>query len=93
MSSLFTLLRDLFFINLIVNIWQRAKPPKTFSWQTLLYLSIFSAVMSFLARTDYVKDALAALGWLFLTLSVAWALGGRKFRVPFLISTFNRVPG
>lgn len=83
MSSLFALLRDLFFINLIVNIWQRAKPPKTFSWQTLLYLSIFSAVMSLLARTDYVKDALAALGWLFLTLSVAWALGGRKFRVPF----------
>lgn len=83
MSSLFALLRDLFLINLITNIWQRAKPPKTFSWQTLLYLSIFSAVMSFLARTDYVKDALASLGWLFLTLSVAWALGGRKFKIPF----------
>lgn len=83
MSSLFALLRDLFFINLIVNIWQRARPPKTFSWQTLLYLSLFSGVMSALSRTEYVRDALAAMGWLFLTLGTAWALGGRKFRVPF----------
>ncbi|NEQ28457.1 MAG: DUF5357 domain-containing protein, partial [Microcoleus sp. SIO2G3] len=83
MSELFRLLRDLFFINLIVNIWQRAKPPKTFSWQTLYLLSLFSWIMSLLARTEYVRDALAAMGWLFLTLGTAWALGGRKFRIPF----------
>jgi hypothetical protein len=83
MDAFFRLLRDLFFINLIGKAWQRAKPPKAFSWQTLLYLSLFSWVMSVLSRTEYVRDALAAMGWLFLTLGTAWALGGRKFKIPF----------
>jgi hypothetical protein len=49
----------------IVNI------PKAFSWQTFIYLSVFSGLMSYLA-SGFVKDLISLCGWLFLIAGTAW---------------------
>ncbi|MEP0871711.1 DUF5357 family protein [Trichocoleus desertorum AS-A10] len=46
-------------------------PPKAFSWQTLILLSIFSCLMAALAG-DLVRDLLATCGWIFLIFGVGW---------------------
>jgi hypothetical protein len=74
-------LKQVLFVSLFVGIWQRLKPPQPFSWQTLIFLSLFSWLMSVLAVLEYVKDALSAMGWLFLTFGVGWALSGWKFNI------------
>jgi Family of unknown function (DUF5357) len=92
MDTLLKLLRDILLINFLTDLWQRFKPPKAFSWQTLIGLSLFSWLMSLLTRTAYVQDALATMGWLFLTLGVGWALGGQKFKIPLLNLTLQPGP-
>jgi Family of unknown function (DUF5357) len=78
--------------NFFEQIWNQLKPPKFWCWQTLVALSIFSWITSVIAETDYVKDALAAMGWLFLTLGVGWGLGDKKFKIPLLDITFYPGP-
>ena len=46
-------------------------PPKAFSWQTLILLSIFSCLMAALAG-DFVRSLLATCGWIFLIFGVGW---------------------
>lgn len=79
MNDIIDFLKKALFVGLIVAAWRRLKPPKAFSWQTLVFLSLFSWLMSLLAVTAYVKDTLSAMGWLFLTLGVGWALSDWKF--------------
>lgn len=47
-------------------------PPSAFSWQMLIWLSIFSWFMSLLAEHNWVKELLASGGWIFLILGVGW---------------------
>jgi len=62
------------FIQDIFNaIWKQLKPPQAFSWQTLLWLSVFAWLLSFLTVTEFVAEILSWIGWLFLTFSVGWA--------------------
>lgn len=52
-------------------------PDRAFSWQTLIGLSIFSWLMSFLATSIFII-ILASFSWLFLILGVYWASSSNK---------------
>jgi len=54
-------------------LWDQLKPPQAFSWQTLVWLSVFAWLLSFLTVTEVVEEILSWLGWLFLTFGVGWA--------------------
>lgn len=46
-------------------------PPSAFSWQTLIFLSVFSYFMAYFA-TYPLRDLLASMGWVFLIFGVSW---------------------
>ncbi|WP_193196440.1 septal junction protein FraD [Nostoc sp. MG11] len=56
-------------------------PPKAYSWQTFIYLSVFSWVLSYFA-TGYIRDIIAFCGWLFLISGTAWYTTEDPLRVP-----------
>ncbi|MEA5618953.1 septal junction protein FraD [Cronbergia sp. UHCC 0137] len=83
MNSLF---KDVFFIfkffqDIFLGIQKLLTPPKAYSWQTFIYLSVFSWGVSYLA-TGYIKDLIAFCGWLFLVAGTAWYTTDDPLRVP-----------
>ncbi|QKQ75362.1 septal junction protein FraD [Nostoc sp. TCL240-02] len=81
-----TLLKDVFGVfkfteGLYAGIRKVLVPPKAYSWQTFIYLSVFSWVLSYLA-TGYIKDIIAFFGWLFLIAGTAWYTTQDPLRVP-----------
>lgn len=56
-------------------------PPKWYSWQTVIYLSIFSWLMSSLS-TGYIKDIIAICGWLFLIAGTSWYTTDKPLYIP-----------
>ncbi|MBD2501299.1 septal junction protein FraD [Anabaena azotica] len=78
--------KDLFGIfNIFEGVYERARkiliPPKAYSWQTFIYLSLFSWIMSYCA-TGYIRDIIALCGWLFLIAGTAWYTTDDPLRVP-----------
>ena len=69
------------FKNAFNEIWKQFKPPRERSWQTLILLSIFSWLMSLLTETPLLREALARIGWVFLTIGVGWALYGTRVNI------------
>ncbi|MBD1910601.1 MULTISPECIES: DUF5357 family protein [unclassified Leptolyngbya] len=59
-------------------LWKQLKPPQAYSWQTLIWLSVFAWLLSILTVTEVVEEILSWLGWLFLTIGVGWASWGIK---------------
>ncbi|MEH1902464.1 MAG: septal junction protein FraD [Nostoc sp.] len=81
-----TLLKDVFGFfkfaeGLYAGIRKVLVPPKAYSWQTFIYLSVFSWVLSFFA-IGYIKDIIAFFGWLFLIAGTAWYTTEDPLRVP-----------
>lgn len=81
-----TLFKDLFGVfkfveDIIKGIQKTFTPSKAYSWQTLIYLSIYSWVISYFA-TGYIKDIIALCGWLFLIAGTAWYTTDDPVRVP-----------
>ncbi|MEH2301245.1 MAG: septal junction protein FraD, partial [Nostoc sp.] len=81
-----TLFKDVFGIfkfteGLYAGIRKVLVPPKAYSWQTFIYLSVFSWVLSYCA-TGYIKDIIAFFGWLFLIAGTAWYTTEDPLRVP-----------
>jgi Family of unknown function (DUF5357) len=81
-----TLFKDLFgafkFVEgLYAGIRKILVPPKAYSWQTFIYMSVFSWVLSYFA-TGYIKDIIAFFGWLFLIAGTAWYTTEDPLRVP-----------
>ncbi|MEA5627003.1 septal junction protein FraD [Nostoc sp. UHCC 0251] len=81
-----TLLKDVFgafkFVEgLYAGIRRVLIPPRAYSWQTFIYLSIFSWVVSYFA-IGYIKDIIAFFGWLFLIAGTAWYTTEDPLRVP-----------
>ncbi|MCH4904208.1 hypothetical protein GSN00_07365 [Cylindrospermopsis raciborskii CHAB3438] len=74
--QLFTFIKDLF-----LGIQKLLMPPRSFSWQTFIYLSIFSWGISYLA-TGIIKDIIAFTGWIFLFTGTAWYTTDSPVRVP-----------
>jgi hypothetical protein len=93
-SGIFTFIQEF-----VLTIQKLLTPAKSYSWQTLIYLSVFSWVVSFFA-VGFVKDFIAFLGWLFLIAGTIWYTTDSPLRVPgtfmpigalitgFLISVF-----
>ncbi|MEH2128088.1 septal junction protein FraD [Nostoc sp.] len=81
-----TLLKDVFGVfkfaeGLYAGIRKILVPPKAYSWQTFIYMSVFSWVVSYFA-TGYIKDIIAFFGWLFLIAGTAWYTTEDPLRVP-----------
>ncbi|MBN3960307.1 septal junction protein FraD [Nostoc sp. NMS8] len=81
-----TLLKDVFGVfkfaeGLYAGIRKILVPPKAYSWQTFIYLSVFSWGISYFA-TGYIKDIIAFFGWLFLIAGTAWYTTEDPLRVP-----------
>ncbi len=66
------------FLRLLMQIWQQIKPPKAFSWQTLVLLSLFSWVMAWTIHTYALAFLVTTTGWVFLVLGVGWATAEQK---------------
>lgn len=56
-------------------------PSKAYSWQTLIYLSLFSLIMSFFA-TGAVKYLIEYCGWFFLIAGTAWSTTDKPVTIP-----------
>ncbi|MBW4481820.1 MAG: DUF5357 domain-containing protein [Tildeniella torsiva UHER 1998/13D] len=69
----------------LVELWQAVLPPRYFSWQTVIYMSLFSWLMSLLARlveaTAFTVGLLATISWICLALGVGWALEANRVRL------------
>ncbi|UKO97426.1 septal junction protein FraD [Nostoc sp. UHCC 0870] len=79
-------LKDIFGIfRIFEDVYERLKkiliPPQAYSWQTLIYLSVFSGVISSFAE-GYVRDIIALCGWLFLIAGTAWYTTDDPLKVP-----------
>ena len=57
-------------------------PQDIYSWQTLIYLSIFSLLMSYWAQGTIVKNIIAVCGWFFLILGTSWYTTDKPVLVP-----------
>lgn len=66
---------------LFQQIRKRVHPPDPFSWQTLILLSLFSWLISLLIDTPIMRDGLATIGWIFLSLGIGWATVNIKFSI------------
>lgn len=81
-----TLVRDLFgLFGIVEAVYERLKkifiPPRAYSWQTLIYLSLFSWVMSSLA-VGPIKNLIAFFGWVFLIAGTSWYTTDQPLLVP-----------
>ncbi|WP_066374976.1 MULTISPECIES: septal junction protein FraD [unclassified Anabaena] len=79
-------IKDIFGIfKIFEDVYARIKkiliPPKAYSWQTLMYLSVFSWALSYFA-IGYVRDIIALCGWLFLIAGTAWYTTDDPVKVP-----------
>lgn len=56
-------------------------PPKPDSWQTLLWLSVFSWAMSLLPVSQLIQGFIATCAWIFLIPGIHWFMHEEKFKV------------
>ena len=78
LTIIFDLFRDV-----IERIKYIFVPPQAFSWQTLIYLSLFSWLMSSLADPNSaVRDIIAFFGWIFLIAGTSWYTTDKPLYVP-----------
>ncbi|NWF61995.1 MAG: DUF5357 domain-containing protein [Fischerella sp.] len=80
------LIRDfLGLFSFISKIYEQIKnfflPKRAFAWQTLIYLSIFSWLISSLS-TGFIKSAIAFCGWAFLIAGTAWYTTENPLLIP-----------
>jgi hypothetical protein len=98
------IVRDLFgLFGILEFVYERIRkilvPPRAYSWQTLIYLSIFSWLMSSLSQPP-IENIIAFFGWVFLIAGTSWYTTDEPLLVPgtdmpigavitgFLISVF-----
>lgn len=82
----FLIFKDLFgAFAFLEGVYERIRrlivPEKAYSWQTLIYLSIFSWFASSLA-VGYVKDIISFFGWIFLIAGTSWYTTDDPLRIP-----------
>ncbi|MGB3759178.1 MAG: septal junction protein FraD [Rivularia sp. (in: cyanobacteria)] len=66
-------------------------PPKAYSWQTLIYLSLFSWLMSSLANDGPIQDIIAFFGWVFLIAGTSWYTTDKPLYIPGTIMPVGAV--
>ena len=85
LAFLFDFLKDT-----IESIRKFFVPPKAYSWQTLIYLSLFSWLMSYLANGG-VQAIIAFFGWAFLIAGTSWYTTDKPLYVPGTIMPVGAV--
>jgi Family of unknown function (DUF5357) len=83
---MFTFTKDIFGVfKIFDDVYKRLKtlliPERAYSWQTLIYLSLFSWLMSSFA-VGGIKDIIAFFGWIFLIAGTAWYTTDKPILVP-----------
>jgi hypothetical protein len=68
----------------IDNLRNRLRQIQAFSWQTLIFLSLFSWFVYLLIEDYDVKRFVSLLAWAFLILGTDWALLGRTILLPLI---------
>lgn len=61
-----------FFLSVYEWLQKTFRPPSAFSWETMIFLSVFSYYMTMLASSRELKDLLTNFGWIFLIIGVHW---------------------
>ena len=73
-------------LDFFTDIFKRARdffvPDKAFGWQTLIYLSLFSWLMSSLANNGPIQDIIAFFGWVFLIAGTSWYTTDKPLYIP-----------
>lgn len=80
-----------FFTDIFKRIRDFFVPDKAFSWQTLIYLSIFSWLMSSLANQGPIQDIIAFFGWVFLIAGTSWYTTDEPLYIPGTIMPVGAV--
>jgi len=70
-----------FLQDILLGIRKFLTPVRAYSWQTFIYLSIFSLGSSYFS-VGFVKDIIAFFGWMFLITGTAWYTTDDPLRVP-----------
>lgn len=86
LAALFEFLKDA-----IERIKKFFVPPKAYSWQTLIYLSVFSWLMSSLADNGAIQDMIAFFGWIFLIAGTSWYTTDKPLYIPGTIMPVGAV--
>jgi Family of unknown function (DUF5357) len=60
------------FLSIYEWLQKTFRPPSAFSWETMIFLSIFSYYMVMLASSAELKGLLTNFGWIFLIIGVHW---------------------
>jgi hypothetical protein len=76
-------------LDFLKAVWNRITdfifPQDYYSWQTLIYLGIFSFAMSWLARLadtfDLTENIIATAGWIFFAIGIGWFLEKNHIRL------------
>ncbi|MGB3208184.1 MAG: DUF5357 family protein [Crinalium sp.] len=55
-------------------------PPRAFSWETLVLLSLFSCFMAYIS-TGIVRSFISNCGWIFLIFGVGWGTTEKRLRI------------
>ncbi|MEA5471039.1 DUF5357 family protein [Spirulina sp. 06S082] len=72
--------------DIVDQIWNTLKPPRAYCWQTLFCLSLFSGVMSAIAR-GFLGEVIAIVGYLLLIISIAWiGIKNRWQSTPWIVA-------
>lgn len=66
--------------NALQSVRNYFSSPRWDSWQTLIWISVFSWAVSPLARNSVVQTIIASGGWLFLIPGIHWLLHEEKFK-------------
>ena len=80
-----------FFKDIFARIRDFFVPDKAFGWQTLIYLSLFSWLMSSLSNDGPIQDIIAFLGWVFLIAGTSWYTTDKPLYIPGTIMPVGAV--
>jgi hypothetical protein len=68
------------FIGLFKWLQKLLSPPRAFSWETLVLLSLFSCFMAYIS-TGIVRGLISNCGWIFLIFGVGWGTAEKRLRI------------
>jgi hypothetical protein len=84
-AAIFDFVKDIF--KRIVDFFI---PDRAYSWQTLIYMSLFSWLMSSLANGP-IQDIIAFFGWVFLIAGTSWYTTDKPLYIPGTIMPVGAV--
>ncbi|AFZ13105.1 hypothetical protein Cri9333_2234 [Crinalium epipsammum PCC 9333] len=67
-------------IGLVKWLQRLLSPPRAFSWETLVLLSLFSCFMAYIS-TGIVRGFISNCGWIFLIFGVGWGTAQKRLRI------------